>query len=155
MDEREIHAYHEAGHAVRCYQRGRKFKSVSILQVGRKRPGVEIDWGSPTDERELRRLNQDKVAIYTSGFAAEDVIGTGRKFDPLREDDYKKAAEAARQLDPDGDERWDEIMREKFDESVTDVKKDWRAVEALARELITHEALNYEVAIQIIKSSLS
>ncbi len=155
MTDKDVAPYHEAAHAVRCFQLGRVFNYIVVDQDTPQGSYVDIDWNSKTNgDDSVERFNRNKIAILMAGWAAESILDESRERDfATNHKDYTRANKAAGNICEPGWE--DKVIREELMESKFELIKDWRAVEALANAIKATKHLDYEPAIVIIKRALS
>jgi len=149
----EIAAYREAAHAMTCYLLHKRFKCVTInrdrMKVG-EIPHLEKISSPIPSKRELRFVEREHI-IFLAGMIAEPILSGKCEF-----------ADILPFLDPS-------LRKTKADLEVEEVfwkilfidtklliyePRNWNAVIALAKELLTKEKIRYHAARKIIRQAI-
>jgi ATP-dependent Zn protease len=149
VDDRRIAAYHESGHAMRCYSLGKTFKRILIPRGETARPRIEIDWKSLSSD--------DRASILMAGPAAQSIYDANWRGVDFSAHDFKQVFAVVTPLfdDRSGDDRSQAIqfIFAKLREAQVYLNQHRRAVEVLAQALIIKEELDYDSALEIIESA--
>jgi hypothetical protein len=176
----EFRAYHEAGHAVAAVMKGFTVKRVSIRQCGRRGGACEyvaqVRFRVPRGARvrqipdaALRRLARATAAVALGGSVAQDAVTLERGyigcddrtsrplplFAPGADDDERVAMVIARALYRRASEQREFLRRMRSTtERLLASRGPWRAVRAVATELLRVRTLDARRAERIVREAL-
>lgn len=141
-------AYHEAGHAVACIAKGRKFKYVTISPKDGSRGHIRYN-RVPSLEFAKSRALIDRGIITLAGTCAEK-IKFGRYSHGFGHDDGESDRSHAADLFLSADIA---DARPYYAKTEALLRKHWAKVEAVAGALLTHKTLSYQVVAEFCKLS--
>jgi hypothetical protein len=139
INELRLTAYHEAGHAVIALSLGRSIQRVSVVARENQLGHVEFKKGS---RRPAKDVMEAECLVLLGGLAAEACITGGYRWDAARQDleyverlIYRRAASErqARTL-------FRRLLRKV--EYLLDDAATWRAVEAIANEVLEKSTIS-------------
>ena len=141
-------AFHEAGHAVACYRLFHRLDYVSILSTSEYRgcmKGADEDWHerpAGTSDAQIRAHIAKIATITLAGGAAVEKLFGGMRDVEMRHDIraardlLESVAETGEELDIFIDRCWSQARRL--------VRKEWRAIKAVAVALMERKTLSGE-----------
>ena len=158
LSREEYTAFHEAGHAVAAYLMGHRIHCVSIKEDDdyegrcitlRKRP-------KRLDVNSLRTVKEEELIILRAGLIATIIRTKGQHFDYWGiVQDEKVMQECLEEIFADDPEVKKALLLwiAHFTYYMFTYEPHWRAVEAVARELLAHQEIGARKATKIIKDT--
>ncbi|QDU97052.1 ATP-dependent metallopeptidase FtsH/Yme1/Tma family protein [Lignipirellula cremea] len=160
MDETEISAYHEAGHAFMAIFVGAQVGMVTIepdRDDGPQRHAeIRVEWPPGTFSR---RQHQEKMILVSLAGPAAEMLYSGDPFHPgLVPEwaaDWRSAWEAAAPLIADEKKRLALLEQTSIKVyRLLDQEPNWSALAAIADSLLAHETLEGEEVLEIVQQWL-